>query len=228
MDPQGTLTVKLLDKARMIPGIKLLLSRHDSLNQPLLPESPEPLLNKENEQPHNADPNPAILPLLIFRDTICVPIYEIEEDALLLRHPEDNEPVSHIPIGQEESTGFFFAPKLSDPELFEGKALQSYRSALLDPLLKTLPYVLETYRTLEACYKQPAYRIMEQLGNPDEGYLLKFYCRAAFAGVSGQISCRVIFFEDKVYFSSPIMTRLRAATHQVFLLTEGQAVETSS
>lgn len=220
MDPKGNPIVKLLEHVRIIPGAKHLLNRQDQFARSLAE-------NVSAEEAKPKDTAPAALPILIFRDTTCVPIYEIDEDTLLLRHPEDNEPVTRIPIGQEESTGFFLSPKLSEAELFEGKALQSYRSALLDPLLKTLPYVLETYRTLESCYRQPAFRIMEPLGNPDQGYLFKFYCRAAFAGVSGQISCRVVFFEDKVYFSSPIMTRLKTATHQIFLLTENHAVEIS-
>src|ERR1700739_3012321 len=90
-----------------------------------------------------------------------------------------------------------FTPQLSDSTLFEDRPIQSYHQALRDPLLRTLPYVLETYRILESCYRQPAYRVMEPPGHPKEGYLFKFYCKDAFGPVSGQITCRVMFFENR-------------------------------
>ena len=104
-----------------------------------------------------------------------------------------------------------FAPELSDPTLFEDKPIQSYHQALRDPLLRALPYVLETYRILESCYRQPAYRIMEPAGHPEEGYLFQFYCEDAFGPLAGQITCRVMFFKNRVLFSSPVVTELKAA-----------------
>jgi len=159
-----------------------------------------------------------LLPYLIFRDKTCVPVTRMEEDNLLIFHPKDDTLLLRFVLGQEESHGFFLSPKLTSPDLFAGKALQSYNQALRDPILRTLPYVLETYRVLENAYRRPAYRIMEPAGNPDEGYLLKYYCDDAFGTVSGQITCRVLFFQNRVLFTSPIMTELKAALRQVLML----------
>jgi hypothetical protein len=172
----------------------------------------------ETEAPQEAEHGASILPFLVFRDKICVPVTRMEENNLLLLHPRDNSLVLRFTLGQEESHGFYLAPKLSNPTLFETKATQTYQQALRDPLLRTLPYVLETYRILEHCYRQPAYRIMEPAGHPDEGYLLKFYCKEAFGQISGQITCRVMFFKARVLFSSPVMTELKAALRQLLTL----------
>ena len=119
---------------------------------------------------------------------------------------------------QPETALLPFAPQLSDPSLFEQRLTQSYHQALRDPLLRTLPYVLETYRILETCYRQPAYRIMEPAGHPEEGYLFKFYCQDAFGPLSSQITCRVLFFEHRVLFTSPVLNELEAALQHVLLL----------
>jgi hypothetical protein len=170
----------------------------------------------ETQQSHEeATP---LLPLLIFRDKICIPVTRMEDDNLLIFHPKENTLLLRFVLGQEESHGFYLSPKLTSADLFADKALQSYSVALRDPLLRTLPYVLETYRVLESAYRRPAYRIMEPTGNPDEGYLLKYYCEDAFGSVSGQITCRVLFFQNRVLFTSPVMTELKAALRQVLML----------
>lgn len=159
-----------------------------------------------------------LLPYLIFRDKTCVPVTRMEDDNLLIFHPKENTLLLRLVLGQEESHGFYLGPKLTAPDLFAGKALQSYSIALRDPLLRTLPYVLETYRVLESAYRRPAYRIMEPAGNPDEGYLLKYYCEDALGTISGQITCRVLFFQNRVLFTSPVMTELKAALRQALML----------
>ena len=170
------------------------------------------------EQKNGTEPAP-LVPLLVFRDTTCVPVTRIEEDNLLVFHPQNGtDLLTRIPLGQEESSGFFIKPKLTNPALLRDKTTQSYQQALLDPLLRTLPYVLETYRILESCYRRPAYRIMEPVGTADQGYLLKFYCQEAFGNVSGQITARVLFCEARAYFTSPVMTELKNAISQIFLL----------
>jgi hypothetical protein len=175
-----------------------------------------------NGNHHQQTDTTSLLPFLIFKDRTCVPVTQMEEDTLLIFHPKDNKLLLRLVPGQEESHGFSMGPRLSDPELFKDMTLQTYHQALVDPLLRSFPYVLETYRILEACYRRPAYRISQNAGSPDEGYLLKFYCHNAIGSICGQITCRVIFFQNRVLFSSPVMTDLKAAVRQVIMLKAPQ------